>query len=112
MNFNKNLILLQVMSLASALVIYLIDHSASQYGKGLKQSQEQKAVKTPKTVKTAAKMRKLRNTAYFPAPLLSLHHLLYFLKKLHPNNKNLKQNLSSLFFPLLKLKSRYYFYLP
>lgn len=104
MNLNKSLILLQVMSPANSLVIHLTDHSAGQYLKSLEQNQEKKVVKITKAVKTAEKARKLRNTVYLPTPLLSLHYFPCLLKKPYLDNKNLKQNLSSLFFPPFKPK--------
>lgn len=60
------------MSLASILVIYLINQSADQYLKILKQNQEKKIVKITMTIKIFAKIKKLRNTAktaYFQALL-------------------------------------------
>ena len=95
------------------LAIHPTDHPAGQYPKNLEQNQEEKAMKTTKTVNTIAKVSKLRNTAksvHFPALLLSFHHLLCFLKKPHSDNKNLLQNPISLFFPHFKPKYRYYFY--
>ena len=92
MNLSKSLILLQVMSPASALVIHPTDHPAGRYPKGLERSQEEKAVKITKAVKTVTKARKLRNiakAAYLLALLPSLHHPPCLLKKPHLDNKNL-----------------------
>ena len=92
MNLSKSLILLQVMSLANALVIYPTDHPAGRYLKDLKQSQEKKAVKIIKAVKTIIKARKLKNiakAAYFPALLPFLYYFSCFSKKPHLDNKNL-----------------------
>ena len=115
MNLSKSLILLQVISPASALVIHLTDHPAGQYPKGLEQSQEEKAVKITKAVKTVIKARKLKNiakAAYLSTSLLSLHYPPCLSKKPHLDDKNLQQNLFFSFFPSFKPKYQYYFYPP
>ena len=101
------------MNPANALDIHPTNHPAGQYLKGLEQSQEEKAIKITKVVKTVIKMRKLRNiakTAYLPAFLPFFYHPPCFSKKPHPDNKNLQQNLFFSFFPPFKLKYQYYFY--
>lgn len=98
MNISKNLIFLQVMSPGNPLVIHPTNHPTDQYPKGLERSQEKKLVKTTKVMKTITKAKKLRNIAYLPALLLFLYHLFCLSKKTHLDDKNLKQNLPSLFF--------------
>lgn len=61
MNLGKSLILQQVMSPASVLIIYLTDHFTGKYSKSLKQSKEEKMIKTTKIVKTVIKAKKLEN---------------------------------------------------
>lgn len=98
MNISKNLIFLQVMSLGNPLVIHPTNHPTGQYPKSLERSQKKKLVKTTKVMKTITKAKKLRNIAYLLALLLFLYHLFCLSKKPHPDDKNLKQNLPSLFF--------------
>lgn len=72
------------MSSTSILVIYLANHSISQYPKILEQSQKKKVMKIVKMVKTIVKAKKLKTiakTVYLLALLPFFYHLLYFLKK-------------------------------